>query len=57
MIEATLLLKLIFLVIMLVSMVGVFIPLIPALNIIWLSSLVYGILTGFNGSKSSSWCC
>lgn len=51
MIEATLLLKLAFLVIMLVSMVGVFIPIIPALNIIWLSSLVYGILTGFNWVK------
>ena len=32
-------------------MVGVFIPLIPALNIIWLASLVYGILTGFNWVK------
>ena len=47
MVEATLALKLIFLALMLVSLVGVFIPLIPALNIIWLASLIYGILTGF----------
>jgi uncharacterized protein YqgC (DUF456 family) len=51
MMEATLLLKLVFLAIMFVSLVGVFIPLIPALNIIWLVSLIYGILTGFNWVK------
>lgn len=51
MVETTLALKLVFLAIMLVSLVGVFIPLIPALNIIWLASLIYGILTGFNWVK------
>ena len=51
MVETTLALKLVFLAVMLVSLVGVFIPLIPALNIIWLASLIYGILTGFNWVK------
>lgn len=51
MVEATLVLKLVFLGVMLVSMIGVFIPIIPALNIIWLAALLYGILTGFNWLK------
>ena len=51
MIETTIVLKLVFLAIMLVSLVGVFIPLIPALNIVWLVALIYGILTGFNWVK------
>jgi len=51
MIETTIVLKFVFLAIMLVSLVGVFIPLIPALNIVWLVALIYGILTGFNWVK------